>query len=71
MKFDIADHTGHTTLDFAKNEAGLADAQRKFDELVSSGHAAFAKIDGAQGRKVKAMDPTADTHLFMPPLQGG
>jgi hypothetical protein len=71
MRFQIADHTGHSTLDFARDAEGIAAAEHKFNELVRGGHAAFAKTGTNQGRKVGALDPNADTHLFMPPLQGG
>jgi hypothetical protein len=71
IRFQIADHTGHSTVDFARDAAGIAEAERKFNALVSQGNAAFAKRGSGDARKVTALDPAADTHLFMAPLQGG
>ena len=70
MKFQIADRSGHSILDFDKNAEGQSEAFAKFNALIAEGKTAYARR-GDTVRPVKVLDPDADTHLFMTPLQGG
>jgi hypothetical protein len=70
MKFNILDHTGHTTLDFTGMDTTLAMA--KFNELVGLGSTAATRKTGEKDYTVtKSFDPTADETLFIPRMQGG
>ena len=68
MRFQVMDHSGHSTLQF--NKADLAAASARFNELIADGKTVYARR-GDTVRPVKVLDPDADTHLFMTPLQGG
>ena len=70
MKFQIADRTGHSTIEFDKSMKGQSEAFAKFNALIADGKTAYARR-GDTVRPVKVLDPDADTHLFMTPLQGG
>ena len=72
MKFDIMDHTGHSTEAFDKaSPADLAAAQARFNELIAEGRTAAVRTGAAQSRIVRKFDPTAEEVLFIPRLQGG
>jgi hypothetical protein len=73
MRFNIMDHTGHSTLDFDKlDPAALKSAQDKFDELISSGHRAATRDSGGTDYQVvKNFDELKDESLFVPQMKGG
>lgn len=70
MKFQILDHTGHSTLDFSKDET--ASAMEKFNALIKDGSTAATRKTGDKDYTVtRQFDPTADETLFIPRMQGG
>ena len=70
MKFQILDHTGHTTIDFDKSN--VSEAMAKFNEIVAAGPTAATRKAGDKDYTVtKSFDPTADETLFVPRMQGG
>jgi hypothetical protein len=72
MRFQIMDHTGHTTAVFDKaDKVSMDEAEKRFKELTGSGFRAAEVSAGQEGRLVKAFDPNVDTLLFIPQLQGG
>lgn len=74
MKFAILDQTGHSTLEFDLSKSDeVADAMKKFDELVNKKKYGAAKRDPKTGNltKVKSFDPTADEIVMHPHLVGG
>ena len=72
MKFDIMDHTGHSTEAFDKaSPADLAAAQARFDELIGEGCTAAVRTGKGEGRIIHEFDSTAENVLFIPRLQGG
>jgi hypothetical protein len=70
MKFSIMDASGHSEECYGAEE--LASAQKKFDELLASGHTAAVK--GANGEytvtRTLPQEPESEV-LFVPQLQGG
>lgn len=72
MRFDVMDHTGHSTEAFDKaNPADLAAAQKRFDELIAEGRTAAVRTGPAQSKIVRKFDSTVEEVLFIPRLQGG
>lgn len=72
MKFDIMDHTGHSTEAFDKaSPAELGAAQARFNELVSEGRTAAVRTGNATGRVIRKFDSTAEEVLFIPRLVAG
>lgn len=73
MRFNIMDHTGHSTLDFDNlDPAALKSAQDKFDELIASGHRAATRQPGdTDYQVVKSFDNLQDESLFVPQMKGG
>jgi hypothetical protein len=73
MKFQIMDHTGHSTIEFDKaNTADLDAVVAKFNELKASGHVAATRKAGETDYKViKSPDDVQDETLFVPQLRGG
>jgi len=73
MKFFIMDHTGHTTLEFKKDE--LAEAMEKFNDLVKKQKNVAAVRTGPAGsgtaELVRDFPPDADEILFHRQLVGG
>ena len=72
MKFHVMDLTGHSTIDFTKDEAGVAEAMEKFKMLVDD-QKKIAAVKGKNGdvTKVKSFDPNAEETVFISPLVGG
>lgn len=72
MRFDIMDHSGHSTEAFDKaSSAELEAAQKRFDELIAEGRTAAVRTGPAESRIVRKFDPKAEEVLFIPRLQGG
>ncbi len=70
MKFNVMDHTGHTTLEFSADQK--AEAQTKFDALLAEGKiAGTRKLGETDYQKVKSFDQLADETIFTPARQGG
>lgn len=68
MKFQILDHTGHSTLEFTDTN----DAMEKFNVLIKDGSTAATRKTGDKDYTVtRNFDPTADETLFIPRMQGG
>lgn len=73
-KHFVADHTGHTTIEFDKaNAVDLEEAMRRFEELTEGrgGAAATRKTGEEKYRLVRSFDETEDETLFLPHLIGG
>lgn len=73
MKFQVMDHSGHSTLEF---DAAMADqvkaGEAKFAELTKSlGMTAYEKTGDGGGRLVRTFDPNREETLFRPRLVGG
>lgn len=72
MKFQIMDQTGHTTMEFLSDDAGVKNAMEKFEQLVAEGKTAAARKNGESDYTVtRKFDATADEVLFQPQLVGG
>lgn len=72
MKFNIMDHTGHSTEAFDKADPEmLKAAQARFDELIADGRTAAVRTGSGEGKIVRKFDPTAEETLFIPRLMGG
>jgi hypothetical protein len=66
------DQAGDTRHSFDRNDPeGLADAERRFRELVSEGFTAAVRVGPGQVSKIHAFDPAANETLFFPRLVGG
>lgn len=72
MKFQIMDQTGHTTMEFLSDDAGVKSAMEKFEQLVAEGKTAATRKKGEMGYTVtRTFCETADEVLFQPQLVGG
>ena len=70
MKFYVMDYSGHSTVEFSKDET--TEAMEKFNEIVATGSTAATRKAGDKDYTVtKSFDPTADETLFVPRMQGG
>jgi hypothetical protein len=70
MKFNIMDHTGHSTVEFT--EVQKADANAKFTELLAEGKiAGTRKLGDTDYQKVKSFEQVQDETVFTPARQGG
>jgi hypothetical protein len=70
MKFNVMDHTGHTTLEFTAEQK--AEANATFDRLLTEGKIAGTRKAGATDyQKVKSFDQLEDETTFTPARQGG
>ena len=68
----VMDHTGHTTIDFdAANAEMLADAQKRFEELIGNGYTAAKRTGPGELEQVRTFDPSIDETVFTPRLVGG
>lgn len=77
MRFQIMDHTGHSTVDFAKSKADVDSAMAKFAELTGKpsqggkGYTAARRDGQGQLTQIRSFDPAAEEIVFVPPMQGG
>lgn len=70
MKFNVMDHTGHSTLEFTADQK--AEANATFDRLLAEGKIAGTRKAGATDyQKVKSFDQLEDETTFTPARQGG
>lgn len=69
----VMDRTGDTRHEFDTADAqAVEEAEKRFMELTGEGfRAASLSGDGSPGKVVNEFDPTVDTTLFIPALQGG
>lgn len=68
------DSTGDTVLaEWDLTEMSLAEADRKFNELVASGALLFRCDEGTKltGQQIKVLDPLADEIIVSQPFAGG
>jgi hypothetical protein len=72
MKYNIMDHTGHSTEVFDKaNKVSVAEAEARFKELTGKGFMAIQPgQNGEPGNLLRKFDPEADVN-FQPQLIGG
>ena len=72
MKFSIMDHTGHSTIEFARDGAGVRAAMDKFAALIADGKtAATRQVGSSEYNVTRSFDPESEETLFIPRLQGG
>jgi hypothetical protein len=72
MRFQIMDQSGHSTETFDADVMSTEQAMKRFAELTGKGYRAVSPgVAGQPGEIVKAFDPTQETVLFIPQLQGG
>ena len=77
MRFNVMDHTGHSTQDFTKDSAEVAAAMVKFAELTKppsqggKGYAAARRDAPGHLTHIRKFDPNATEIVFTPPLKGG
>lgn len=71
--FKVMDKTGDSRQSFdPATSQGVADAERRFKELTGSGfRAAKMTSNGEPATLLKTFDPTAESVVFFPSLQGG
>ena len=70
MKFNVMDHTGHSTIEFTEDQR--VEAQAKFDELLAEGKIAGTRRMGETDyQKVKSFSELQDETTFTPARQGG
>jgi hypothetical protein len=70
MRFYIMDQTGHSTVEFKKDDVDTA--MKKFMELTQTEKKIAAVRTGeGQMRKTSAFDPSADEMVFFSPMRGG
>jgi hypothetical protein len=68
----VIDHTGDSRHPFSPNDSqALAKAERRFQELTSSGFTAAVRTASGEVSQVRSFDPTAEETLFFPRLVGG
>lgn len=67
----VMDHNGHTEHVFDKaDKVSLAEAERRFHELMKSGHVPAVLKEDGQHEVTRTFNPDVDT-LFVPQLKGG
>jgi hypothetical protein len=68
----VMDATGDTRHHFAPDSANeVSEAERRFNQLTSSGFTAAARVASGDLRLVRSFDPTEPETLFFPRLAGG
>lgn len=68
----VMDHTGDTRHEFdAKDKAAIAAAEERFKELTGLGFTAGKRTADGKTELMRKFDPTAETTIFFPRLQGG
>jgi hypothetical protein len=73
MHFQIVmDTSGDTRHQFnPADESAVAEAERRFSELIGSGFIAAKRTGYGTSERVRQFDPTAKETLFIPRLVGG
>ncbi|MGY4286444.1 hypothetical protein ACVWXO_005664 [Bradyrhizobium sp. LM2.7] len=68
----VMDHAGDSRHFFEQTDLkGLAEAERRFKQLINQGFTAATRKAGSDLRITRSFDPTADETLFYPRLVGG
>jgi hypothetical protein len=68
----VMDHAGDTQHYFDRNDPeSLAEAERRFRQLVGRGFTAAARVGSGEVSKIRAFDPAIEETLFYPRLVGG
>jgi hypothetical protein len=68
----VMDQTGDTRHYFDRNDPeGMAEAQRRFEELIERGFTAAIRVGPGEVSKIRGFDPVAEETLFLPRLVGG
>ena len=68
----VMDLTGDTRHYFdAANDASVAEARRRFQELTEAGYIAARRTGNGTSDLIREFDPTARETLFIPRLVGG
>jgi hypothetical protein len=68
----VMDATGDTRHDFdIKDEAAVADARKRFQELTEAGFIAAKRTGTGTSELIRRFDPSAAEILFVPRLVGG
>jgi hypothetical protein len=68
----VMDTSGDTRHQFdPDNAAGVAEAERRFGELISKGFVAAKRTRNGTSELVRHFDPTAQETVFIPRLVGG
>jgi hypothetical protein len=68
----VLDQTGDSRHPFNREDAQeLANAERRFNELIGSGFTAAVRTALEEVTKIRSFDPTAEETLFYPRLVGG
>lgn len=68
----VMDSTGDTRYQFGPQNANeTSEAERRFNQLTSSGFTAAARIASSDLRLVRSFDPTEQETVFFPRLVGG
>lgn len=71
-KFQILDQSGHSEETYTADKLSTAQAMARFAELTGKGFKAVAPGQaGDAGTVMKTFDPTQESVLFIPALQGG
>ena len=72
MKFYVQDLTGHSTLEFTNDDAGVKEAMEKFEALLKDGHtAATRKVGETDYTVVRNPNGIEEETTFLRPMQGG
>jgi hypothetical protein len=72
FKFMVQNLTGHETIEFAKDEAGVAAAMEKFEALIKDGHTAATRKAGTTDFSViRDGHRIEDETVFLRAMQGG
>jgi len=68
----VMDHAGDRRHHFDRNDLeSVAEAERRFQELIGRGFTAAARVGPGEVSKISAFDPTIEETLFVPRLIGG
>jgi hypothetical protein len=68
----VMDHAGDTRHFFDRNDPeSLAEAERRFQELVGRGFTAAARVGPGKVSKMQAFNPAVEETVFFPRLVGG
>jgi hypothetical protein len=68
----VMDATGDTRHEFDSADAiGLAEAERRFNELTGAGFTAAVRRDEGRSELIRSFDPAAEETVFFPRLRGG
>jgi hypothetical protein len=68
----VMDYSGDRRHRFNPNDVHeVAKAERRFNDLTSSGYTAAVRTASGESRRISTFDPMAEDTLFFPRLVGG